>query len=217
MPVVARIAMVAVDPIRAGTAILLAAASAAHAQPQPIPAQGPWTQPATGMVFPDIAAEFRRIGLYRYDADARDVSANYVTGNPPSMLATLYVYPMPGGHVADQGAKARACQDEFQTRQRELVGARPGANLLRAGATTPPARIENGRTPQLPGFAAAYSFEGTIFGQNQPLASELHVFCYVAGAWIVKYRMTAPDGPDAGPAFARFMATIRWTLRPGAR
>jgi hypothetical protein len=193
--------------------VLLLLASAAGAQPIPIDAAGNWTQPATGQVFPAVAAEYRRVHLSRYDEGARDVSAGYVTGEPPAMLATIYVYPMPGGPQPDAAARARACQAEFASRQREIREVRRDVNLLRAGSTTAPERIHHGRTPQIPGFAATYTFLGTMFGDAQPLVSELHVFCYVAGQWVVKYRLTAPDGPDAGPMLARFMASLRWTIR----
>jgi hypothetical protein len=197
-------------------AALLVAAPAAD-QPVAIEARGDWTQPATGQMFPAAVAEFRRVNLSRYDEHARDVSAGYVTGEPPAMLATIYVYPMPGGPQADAAARARACQAEFTARQREITQVRRDANLLRAGAASPPERIAQGRTPQVPGFAATYSYMGTMFGEARPLVSELHVFCHVAGAWVVKYRLTAPDGPDAGPLLARFMASLRWTIRDSAR
>ena len=182
----------------------------AAAQPTPIEAQGDYAHPASGMIMPLTVGAFRRVGVYRYDAEALDVSANYHLDAPAGrVLASIYAYPMPGGGLADPAARRDACVREFALRQRELTSVRAGATLLAERDAAPPKGYES-----VPGHAAAYTFQAMIGGVPRTLHSELHVFCFVGRSWIIKYRFTGPDSPDTRQAIAAFVAALPWTVRP---
>lgn len=180
----------------------------AASQPVPIEASGDYAHTASGMILPPSVAGFRRVGVYRYDAAARDVSANYhldlASGR---VLASAYVYPMP---PAGGATREDACRQEFALRQGELTGVRRGARLLAEGAAAPPKGFAG-----IPGYRAAYGIEGSIGGQPRLLRTELHVFCFVAERWIIKYRFTGPEAPDTARAIETFATSLRWTLRSG--
>ncbi len=176
---------------------LLAAALPAAAQPVAIQAQGAWTHAPSGMVFPEHVGPFRRIAIYRYDQQGLDVGANYHLGDPAQAIASFYVYPAP---------RTASCTGEFNARKQELEQAREGARLVREEEEAAP-----GRAAKMRGRVAAYLFRADFFGKPQPVLSELHLFCHVAGRWFVKYRLSAPEA-QAPAAFRAFMNTLPWTL-----
>lgn len=188
---------------------LLLCAAPAPAQPVELEARGDYAH-RSGMIMPLTVAAFRRVGVYRYDAEALDVSANYHLDLPAGrVLASVYTYPMPGGALADAAARGPACQREFALRQRELTSVRGGARLLAERDAAPPKGYEG-----VPGHIAAYVFQATIGGVPRMLHSELHVFCFVGSSWIIKYRFTGPDSPETPRAIAAFVAALPWTVRP---
>jgi len=189
---------------------VVALCAPAIAQPMPIEARGDYAHPASGMIMPLTVGAFLRVGVYRYDAEALDVSANYHLDAPSGrVLASVYAYPMPGGSIADAAARRDACQREFQLRQRELTSVRAGARLLAERDVLPPKGYEG-----VPGHLAAYVFQAMIGGQPRMLHSELHVFCFVGRSWIIKYRFTGPDSPQTLQAIAAFVAALPWTVQP---
>jgi hypothetical protein len=51
-------------------------------------------------------------------------------------------------------------------------------------------------------------------GQRRRLASELYIFGYVGGKWIVKYRFSYPAEFDAAGLIAALMRDLRVTIPP---
>jgi hypothetical protein len=184
------------------------------AQPEAMQAEGFYLHPASGMAFPLAVGSFQRVNLTRYDAEGLDVSAGYnLLTAGAGIAATVYVYPSPPlvsiGSPNDVVASARAtlCKNEFEARKREIVVAHPGAKLVRESD----APLPQGGPPN-PGKMAAFDYEEVFAGQQQPLHSELYVFCYIGGKWTVKYRFTSPKSFDATDAISDFMARLRWTI-----
>lgn len=54
-------------------------------------------------------------------------------------------------------------------------------------------------------------------GEIRPVRSEVHLYCYVAGDWFVKYRVTAPLAVTAPAAVEAFIRTGPWPGRGMAR
>jgi hypothetical protein len=190
---------------------LVLAASGAAAQPEEIGTGGPYVHEGSGMTLPVAVGAWRRIDVYRYDTLATDVSASYRLDQPNgSVLATTYVYPMPGGWTTDPTARAKACRAEYETRKNEVVTYYDDVQVLSEMDAQPP---QGGDFD--PGRWASFSYETEVSGRDQPVRSELYVFCYVGGPWAFEYRITRPADLEATKAIAAFMIGLAWTVEEG--
>jgi len=175
---------------------------------------GPYTQTASGMIFPESVGDFTRVNIIRYRPDGTDESGGYNRLETAHEInATLYVFPSPSvtsfaspANVI-AGARARLCENLFASVQAEVISAHPDAELLEtAEASLPQSRSA--------GHKATYRVtNANFFGRRQLSRSEAYVFCYAGGKWTVEYRFDYPDDYDAAPAISNFMRDLAWTIR----
>ncbi len=182
-------------------------------QPNVKSADGLYTHPPSGMVFPTEVGSFRRDVVRRYDTEGLDVSAGYnLISSSALVVATVYVYPAPPivsiGSPPEVVAAARAMASgrEFELRKREILGSHAGARVTEEGecALQQGGLVHSGRR-------AVFSFKDVFGGQHQILRSELYLFSSVDGKWIVKYRFTYPRSSDVSKHLERFMRGVPWT------
>lgn len=203
-------------------ALLVLAACAPNAPPPAAPApaaslsgntplphiltvQGPYRHPASGMQFPTAVGAFQRTTVIQNDRDGLHVSAGYnLSKSPLRVAATVFVYPA----RAVPGTREAACRHEFATAVAEILRSYPHAALVEALDVV----HTRGRVTH-PGHLARFTYQTTFDGTNQPVASQMHLFCHVDGKWQVRYRFTHPVGdPAAEPDIAAFLQGLGWTL-----
>lgn len=170
---------------------------------------GPYIHGPAGAVFPVRVGEFRRASIHRYDEEGRNVSAGYNLATPQGrLLVTVYVYP---AAAAARGKRTRLCAQEF--------GYATEAIRNQYG---PGAPAEGGRAFEVAGtekalrHRAAYRVSMNFDGEVQPVRTEAHLYCYVAGGWFVKYRVSAPVAVTAPGAVEAFIRTGPWPGRGSA-
>lgn len=181
-------------------------------RPETVEVNGPYSHSQSGMMFPIAVGEFIRGSITRFDAQGLNVSVGYnLYQMPKAVAATIYVYPSPsivsiGSPVnVVESARATMCENEYEARKREIIGAHPGAKLLSEDVLASPNRGVIGA-----GKTATYEYEEVFAGVLQPLHSRLDMFCYIGGKWTVKYRFTYPAALDAKPDLAKFIETVPW-------
>lgn len=190
-----------------------------HAQylstPEVIQTKGLYTQPASGMRFPVRVGEFQRVTLLRYDLQERDVSAGYNLITPLcAIAATVYVYPAPSSVSTGSppgtipNTRARLSQNEFNTRKQEILDSHSGARLIQEKGIR---LLQGAKTYS--GMMATFEFEDIFGGQDKLLLSDLYLFCYVEGDWIIKYRFTYPKNIEASKEIENFMRNLKWSLK----
>jgi hypothetical protein len=139
--------------------------------------EGPWTHPS-GMVFPDLAAGFRRISVTRFPGGEDNYGAGYelVDGREKIASVTVYVYPNGGLGLDDHFAQVVADVDDSHAttpRSRETTA------VAQAGS------MANGRS-------ATWAYREEFGRREQDLESRALLFS--RGSWFVKYRVTFPAG-----------------------
>lgn len=72
--------------------------------------------------------------------------------------------------------------------------------------------MSQGRTTYS-GRMAAYEFEDFFAGKRQTVRSEVYLFSYVGGTWMIKYRFTCPKSFDGLKQIEAFMHSLQWTLK----
>jgi len=181
-------------------------------KPEMVEVAGPYSHAPSGMMFPLTVGEFRRGSITRYDARGFDVSVGYnLYQLPKAVAATIYVYPSPSivsiGSPANvvESARSTLCQNEYEARKREVLGAHPGANLLTEDVIGSP---NNGVAAS--GKSATFEYEEIFAGVRQPIHSRLDMFCYIGGKWTVKYRFTYPAAFDAKQELDMFIEKVPW-------
>jgi hypothetical protein len=188
--------------------------------PREVEVAGPYTQAATGMIFPEAVGEFKRNDVISYNSERTDESAGYLLekDGKPQVAITVYVYPVPadlGTALAQNlpkedlvGAWYMLGEQLFNEEEQGIVELHPGSQLVDGGET---AFDQHGVT--YPGAISTFRYDEEFFGRVQRVRSQLQLFPMVAGKWMVKYRITYPDGFEgAGPANA-FMHALPWTIR----
>jgi hypothetical protein len=128
-----------------------------------------------------------------------------------AIAATIYVYPTPSSVSTGSppgtfaNTQARLLEAEFKSRKQEILDSHPGAHFIRE---------ENIRLPQgdktHSGMMATFEFEGIFGGQDNALSSNLYLFWYVEGEWIIKYRFTYSKNVDALKEIEGFMKGLKW-------
>ena len=204
--------------------ILMLGAAAAQAayydDPKELDVTGPYTQPASGMVFPEAVRNFKRTGVVSYNSERTDESVDYEweVGGKTQVAVTVYVYPVP----ADLGsALAQALpQDDlvrtwlmlseqlFSEEEQAIVELHRGSEVLNEEETS---LVQNGIS--YPGFTAAFRYREDFFGEVQPVRSQLFLFPNVRGNWMVKYRVTYPETVDGASQATAFLHGFPWTIR----
>lgn len=158
-------------------------------RPEAISVSGPYVHQPSGFSFPQIAGEFVRSTVHKYDALGQNVSVAYnLTDQSRLIAATIYVYPSPSitsiGSPPSvvQAARGQLCNQEFNARPQEIMAAHPNARPK----DTP------GRSTNAASHYSLFEYEEVFANVRQPLLSELELSCYVNDKWTVKYRITYP-------------------------
>jgi hypothetical protein len=60
---------------------------------------------------------------------------------------------------------------------------------------------------------SAFRYNENFFGRVQKVRSQLQLFPMVAGKWMVKYRVTYPDGYEGAAPANAFIHALPWTIR----
>lgn len=200
-------------------AVLCGAARAEYYDtPKDLDVTGPYTQAASGMVFPERVLDFRRTAVTRYNSEGTEESADYELDMAGRQAAvTVYVYPAPAeiaGALASTlsrdeliDALYNIAEQLFSDEEDAIESLHPGGNLLDEGDTT---LMQQGR--EWPGNYASFRYDEDTFGKVQRVDSTLYLFPMVAGKWMVKFRITAPAG-SGGAEAEKFVRTLDWTIR----
>jgi hypothetical protein len=166
-----------------GCAADRAALGAELAEPAQIEASGRYVHEPSGMVFPEAVRDFKRVELYRYDQEGRDMSGGYnLERNGFAIIATVYVYPIP---KSDDPATDVAAS-HFEGVKRAITGAHPDAKLLQDNEV----KVTQGKATKF-ALHALFRFEQPTPGGPQACLSEAYLFTH--GKWFIKYRLTYPE------------------------
>ena len=190
--------------------------SAARAQGNVVVAPDGVYVHVSGMAFPPTVGVFHRARIHQYDEAGRDVSVGYEYRAASGRIAAMvYVYPAPGlASTASAGtvppaARADLMRREFEARKREILSIMPDATLVAEGDAV----LRQGAVSYA-GRKAEFRLERVFSGKRRRLASELYVFGYVGGKWIVKYRFSHPAELDVANLIAALMRDLRVTIPP---
>ena len=196
--------------------------STAHAAdtnyPKDLDVTGPYTQAASGMVFPERVLDFQRTAITRYDPGGAEEGADYVLEQPGRQaMVSVYVYPAPtelaealaANLSRDEvaGALYMIAEQLFADEEQAIVELNRGAEVRDEGDT---ALLQQGQN--WPGSYAAFRYDEDAFGKVQRVDSKLYLFPMVGGKWMVKFRITAPAGNGAAEG-ERFVRALPWTIR----
>jgi hypothetical protein len=182
----------------------------AHAQITRLNVQGPYTQPSSGMTWPENVGDFSRVSILQYKADGSDMSAGYHRMLAHAeIVATAYTFPIPAGAVRDASGHIgqSQCAPMAAEIMREVTQAAPSAKPLTAEAVT-----LDQQGPQQ-GFHGIFALTAPHFMDrtDEAVKSEAYVFC-VKDKWIAEYRFSYPVATqDARKEIDAFMAGLKWT------
>jgi hypothetical protein len=189
-----------------------------YSQPQELDITGNYTQNASGMEFPETVAGFMRNGIVRYNSEGSDEEVDYLLDMPGKEIGiSVYVYPVPA-NLGEELAKALPRSDLypallmfseqlFADEEQGILQVHPGGDLLDEKQTS-----HNQPGISYPGYVAAFRYREEFFGRTQRVRSELYLFPMVGKNWMVKYRITYPDGLDASTQVDAFMRALAWTI-----
>lgn len=188
----------------AAFALLLAAPLAA--QPQDVTRAGTVAHRAARTGFPETIGNFRRLAVTRYDSEGLDLSANYQLIRPEGQIrATIYIYPA-GGAPTAPGARAQFCREHFEGVEGSILQAYKNADRIDEAG---PAPAREGVGPGL-GHRSSFRFSADIGRGAERLVSEVRLYCFVGGDWLVKYRISASAGMDARAPIESFVRLGPW-------
>jgi hypothetical protein len=179
---------------------------------------GPYTQAATGMTYPDAVDQFRRVNIIRYQPDGSDESAGYNDATPLREInMTVYVFPSPpvlsigSPRSAVEDTRRQLCQSQYEKVQQEVMTAHPDAVLVEKKDVS----LSQAGIAHAGHFASFDLTNAKFFGRSDvPSRSEAFLYCYVGGKWSVEYRIDYPRDFDAADPIARFMNDLVWTIPP---
>jgi hypothetical protein len=203
--------------------LLLGSTALAQAEyyndPREVDVTGPYTQAATGMVFPESVGDFQRDEIISYNSERTDESATYIQDKDgATTVISVYVYPVPadiGSALAQSlpkedliGAWYMLGEQLFNEEEQGIVELHPGAELVDGGETS---FAQGGIT--YPGAFSTFRYNEDFFGRVQKVHSELRLFPMVGGKWMVKYRVTYPEAVDGAAGADAFIHALPWTIR----
>jgi hypothetical protein len=191
---------------------LSCAGPAMAVQPGEITQAGPFTQAASGAVFPEQVGAFSRLSIRQYDKAGDDVSATYNLSAPQGRLViTVYVYRAhsPEGVSATSSAAAKAayCNLMFDSARAPILE-KPGVREIGQGEAP---RI--GDLPPAHRKRALFTSRTRFDGAEQDIRSGLDLYCFVEGDWLVKYRASSHAAFDGTTAIPDFIRTGPWPRR----
>ena len=194
--------------IRAALCLLAALAwlPASAQGPRDIEHKGPFTQQASGALFRERVGDFVRTRITQYDEAGDDVSGSYNLVTPEGRLVlTVYVYPGPTvPPKTPMSSKVAACGEYFESARAEIAK-KPGARTLKEEESVAVGEIDPKLRKRVL-FAARTRFDG----EEQDVRTQLDLYCFVGGKWMVKYRTTSHAAFDATAAIDTFIRTGPW-------
>ena len=174
-----------------------------------VAAEGAYVHGPARAVFPPQVGEFRRSTIYRYDEEGKNVSASYNLATPAGrLLITVYIYPAAAAARAD---RAKLCDEEFGTVNTAISSQHGDAAPVEQGSALPAEGVERSL-----GHRAVYRFASPFDDRVQEIRSEAHLYCYVGGDWLVKYRVSAPVAVRANKQVKHFIRNGPWPGRSSA-
>ena len=189
--------------------------AALGAEPTEIEAKGRYVHEPSGMVFPQAVLDFKRVQIFRYDKEGRDVSAGYnLERDDFVIIATVYVYPMPSD-VRDVPVPASGKPSaeavavnwalHFEEVKKAVMMAHPDATLLKADEV----KVTQGKVTKS-GLHALFRFAQPTPDGQQMVRSEAYLFTH--GKWFIKYRLTYPEAhaEQSVKDIKAFMETLKW-------
>lgn len=190
--------------------LLLALAAAMSAPPaaaqRQIAAEGAYVHGPARAVFPARVGDFRRSDIYQYDSEGKDVSASYNLATPEGrLLITLYIYPAAPAAAA---ARTGLCDREFESINGAISRQHGNVQPAERGPALPAAGVD----PSL-GHRSVYRFRSPFDDHVQEIRSEAHLYCYVGGDWLVKYRVSAPVSVETRGRVETFIRDGPWPGR----
>ena len=106
------------------------------------------------------------------------------------------------------GALSMLVEQLFANEEQGIVEVHSGADLLDESDIS-----FSQRGVVYPGNVATFRYNEEFFGRVAKVRSQLYLYPMVARQWMVKYRVTYPDGVDSESQVNAFMAALPWTIR----
>ncbi|MGK9167119.1 hypothetical protein KXR53_12520 [Inquilinus limosus] len=166
---------------------------------EPLQVEGAYTHRYSSLQFPPAIADFTRTEMRKYDAGATNVSATYRRSGPAgAALGTIYIYPAPwvlaSGQYPDLTDRQLGglCRNELEAAKAAVVALHPDAKIVKEGGDV----LKNPNGGRVGLGRVVYKMTDTFDGRVQPLQSQLYVMCFGWSQWILKFRLTAPEGVD---------------------
>jgi len=171
-------------------------------EPAEIEANGRYVHEPSGMVFPPAVLDFKRVELFRYDKEGRDVSGGYnLERDAYTIVATVYVYPIPPSGNPATGLVAA----HFESVKQAIMTAHPDARLLQEDQV----KVTQGKVTKF-GLHALFRLSQATPAGQQMSRSEAYLFTH--GKWFIKYRLTYPEAyaEQCARDIKAFMETLKW-------
>ncbi|HEX8224799.1 MAG TPA: hypothetical protein VF605_13355 [Allosphingosinicella sp.] len=166
----------------------------------------PYVHGPARAVFPVEVGEFRRSKLFQYDREGKNVSASYNLATPTGrLLITVYIYP---AAAAAPAARPLMCGEEFASANAAISSQHGNAAPIERGVALPAEGVD----PSL-GHRSVYRFASPFDDRVQEIRSEAHLYCYVGGDWLVKYRVSAPAAVETRGPLEAFLREGPWPGR----
>ena len=198
--------------VRLGFLLLVLAAPGwrpAAAQ-QEIVTDGPYVHGPARAVFATRVGAFHRTRILRYGETGEDVSASYDLATPAGrLLITVYIYPVVRAAVGAD--RVTACDEEFADVNTAISSQHDNVAPLERGRALPAQGVDRKL-----GRRSVYRFATRFDASVQEIRSEAHLYCYVGGDWMVKYRISAPVAVKADKQVRRFIRNGPWPGRSSA-
>jgi hypothetical protein len=187
--------------------ILLALAGLQPAAAQEeVATEGVYIHGPARAAFPPKVGGFRRSKIFRYDSAGEDVSASYNLATPAGrLLITVYIYP---AGAAEGSAREDFCDREFAAVNSAISSQHDNVAPIEQGAALPARGIDRKL-----GHRSVYRFATPFDDKVQEIRSEAHLYCYVGGNWLVKYRVSAPTAVDTRGPVEAFIRDGPWPGR----
>jgi hypothetical protein len=190
--------------------LLLALASALVAQSaaaqREIVTDGAYVHGPAQAVYPVQVGGFRRSDIYQYDSEGKDVSASYNLATPEGrLLITVYIYPAPPAAPAE---RAGLCDQEFGVVGTVISGQHGNVAPSEQGAALRVKGVDKSLAHR-----SVYRFSAPFDDRVQEIRSEAHLYCYVGGDWLVKYRVSAPAAVETRGPVKAFIRDGPWPGR----
>ena len=192
--------------VRYGVILVALAGSQPAAAQEEVSTEGVYIHAPARAAFPPEVGEFRRTKIFRYDEAGEDVSASYDLATPAGrLLITIYIYPAAAAAGAD---RARLCDQEFAAVNAAISSQHDNVAPIEQGAALPAEGID-GKL----GHRSVYRFATPFDDRVQEIRSEAHLYCYVGGDWLVKYRVSAPTAVETRGPVEAFIRDGPWPGR----